>query len=472
MDKVLIIDDDLTIKAILEDILHSNGYQTIHASNSREGIRLVKEKLPEIVLLNIAMSEMDGKKVCQTIRNTNLPIRPYIILISNKEDKNRIVEAHEKGADDFIIKPIDEIEFIARMKAQTKIRGFYQELYDDKKNMEAILDITQAASTTLDSNEVLYTIVKKVADITNAVRCSIVLIIKESEGYVLVSHESPLIRDIKLDLNKYPEITAVLASKKPVIVEDIPNHPLMQKVKELVKDLENMSVLVLPIVYEEEVLGTLFLRTHRYGKGFTEKEIKLCQIIANSAYHAIKNARLFEDISKEKDKMTTLAITDSLTRLYNHNFFYRRLDEEFSRSVRYETPLSVIMIDLDNFKKINDTYGHRVGDLVLKEIADIIKKLVRKTDIVARYGGEEFAVILPHTNLKGAEEEAERIREAVSSHAYAGLAREILTMSLGVASYPCENSVLNSGDLVNLADTALYEAKRAGKNKVIALGRK
>ncbi|OGQ28429.1 MAG: hypothetical protein A3D29_04205, partial [Deltaproteobacteria bacterium RIFCSPHIGHO2_02_FULL_42_44] len=369
-------------------------------------------------------------------------------------------------------KPIDEIEFIARMKAQTKIRGFYQELYDDKKNMEAILDITQAASTTLDSNEVLYTIVKKVADITNAVRCSIVLIIKESEGYVLVSHESPLIRDIKLDLNKYPEITAVLASKKPVIVEDIPNHPLMQKVKELVKDLENMSVLVLPIVYEEEVLGTLFLRTHRYGKGFTEKEIKLCQIIANSAYHAIKNARLFEDISKEKDKMTTLAITDSLTRLYNHNFFYRRLDEEFSRSVRYETPLSVIMIDLDNFKKINDTYGHRVGDLVLKEIADIIKKLVRKTDIVARYGGEEFAVILPHTNLKGAEEEAERIREAVSSHAYAGLAREILTMSLGVASYPCENSVLNSGDLVNLADTALYEAKRAGKNKVIALGRK
>ena len=126
----------------------------------------------------------------------------------------------------------------------------------------------------------------------------------------------------------------------------------------------------------------------------------------------------------------------------------------------------------DNFKSFNDTYGHRVGDLVLKEIADIIKKLVRKTDIVARYGGEEFAVILPHTNLKGAEEEAERIREAVSSHAYAGLAREILTMSLGVASYPCENSVLNSGDLVNLADTALYEAKRAGKNKVIALGRK
>ncbi|MBI3754142.1 MAG: GGDEF domain-containing protein, partial [Deltaproteobacteria bacterium] len=207
-------------------------------------------------------------------------------------------------------------------------------------------------------------------------------------------------------------------------------------------------------------------------KGFAEKEIKLCQIIANSAYHAIKNARLFEEVSKEKEEMKTLAITDRLTELYNHNFFYTRLEEEFNRAVRYETSISLIMMDIDDFKKINDTYGHRTGDQVLKEIADMIKKLVRKTDIVARYGGEEFAIILPHTNLEGAEEEAERIREVISNHAYANLTKENLTISLGVASYPSGSTIISSGDLVNLADTALYEAKRGGKNKVVALGQK
>lgn len=468
---ILIIDDDLTIKAMLEDTLRANGYHTFHASTSREGLRLVKEHLPVLIFLDIAMPEMDGRKVCQMIRNMNISVRPSIIMLINKDDKDIIADAIEKGADDFIIKPIDDMELISRLKVQSKIRQFYQDLHGDKRNLEAILDITNTLSTTLESSEVLYTIVKKVADITEAVRCSIVLIMKEDEGYVLVSHESPVIRDIKLDLNKYPEIREVLISKKPVVVEDIPNHPLMQKVKDLVKDLGQMSVLVLPIVCEEEVLGTLFLRAHRLGKGFTEKEIQLCQIIANSAYHAIKNARLFEEVSKEKEHMKNLAITDSLTQLYNHNFFYNWLDEEFNRAVRYDTPLSVIMVDLDDFKRINDTYGHRAGDKVLKEIADIIKKLVRKTDIVARYGGEEFAIILPHTNLHGAEEEAERIREAISNNVYTGIKKEKLSTSLGVASYP-SGGTMNSGDLVNLADTALYEAKRGGKNRVVALGKK
>ncbi|MBI3399090.1 MAG: diguanylate cyclase [Deltaproteobacteria bacterium] len=470
MDKILIIDDDLTIKAMLEDMLHAHSYRTFHASNGREGIRLVKEHLPDIILLDLIMPKMDGIEVCKAIRNMTLPDRPSVIIVSSRGDQESIVEALGKGADDFVIKPVDNRELIARIKAQSRIRSFYQELQEDKKNLETILDITKAISSLLTTDEVLYTIVKKVADITAAVRCSIVLIAKEDVGYVLASHESPAIKEIKLDLNKYPEIKEVIKNKRPIVVEDIPKHPIMTEVKDLVKDLEKMNVLVLPIVWEEEVVGTLFLRTRRFGKGFTEKEINLCQIIANSAYHAIKNARLFEKVSKEKEEMKALAITDRLTELYNHDFFYTRLDEEFNRAVRYETPISLIMVDMDDFKKINDTYGHRTGDCVLKEIADMIKKLVRKTDIVARYGGEEFAIILPHTKLKGAEEEAERIRTAISSHTYANLTEENMSMSLGVASYPSGKTILNSGDMVNLADTALYEAKRGGKNRVVALG--
>ncbi|MBI5049007.1 MAG: diguanylate cyclase [Deltaproteobacteria bacterium] len=472
-NKILIIDDDLTIKVMLEDILHTHGYTTtLHAVNGRDGIRLAREHTPDVILLDVIMPEMNGIGTCQAIRRMDMAIRPSIIMISSKGDKDAIVEALENGADDFITKPVDDLELIARIKAQSRIRDFYQEICEDKKNLETILDITKTISSMLKSEEVLYTIVKRVAEITDAVRCSIVLIAKEDVGYVLASHENPAIKDIRLDLNKYPEIREVVKNKRPVVVEDISRDPLMAEVKDLVKGLDKMNELVLPIVWEEKVIGTLFLRTRRFDKGFTEKEINLCQIIASSAYHAIKNARIFEEISKEKDMMKALAVTDRLTELYNHDFFYTRLDEEFNRAVRYETPISLIMMDLDDFKKINDSYGHRTGDQVLKEIADLIKKLVRKTDIVARYGGEEFAVILPHTNMKGAEEEAERIRTTILSHAYANLTKETMSMSIGVASFPCKSPITNSGDLVNFADTALYEAKRSGKNKVVVFGQK
>ncbi len=125
------------------------------------------------------------------------------------------------------------------------------------------------------------------------------------------------------------------------------------------------------------------------------------------------------------------------------------------------------MVDIDNFKRINDGYGHRAGDHVLREIAGIIKGSVRKSDIIARYGGEEFAVILPQTTLEGAAGEAERLRELISEHDYADLTRELVTASLGVAAYP-QDGIANYGDLVNLADTCLYEAKRMGKNRVKA----
>ncbi|MBI5326965.1 MAG: diguanylate cyclase [Deltaproteobacteria bacterium] len=472
-NKILIIDNDLTIKAMLEDMLRIHGHTTIlHATNGRDGIRLVKEHAPDIILLDVVMPEMGGIGTCQAIRKMDMPVRPSIIMISDKGDKDAIVEALENGADDFIIKPVDALELIARIKAQSRIRDFYHGVYEDKKNLETILDIIKTISSMLKTNEVLSTIVNRVADITAAARCSIVLIANEDVGYVLASHEKPEIKKIKLDLNKYPEIKEAVKNRRPVVVENIAKHPLMAGVRDLVKDLQKMNELVLPIVWEDKVIGTIFLRTRRPAKCFTEKEINLCRIISSSACQAIKNARIFEDISKEKDMMKTLAVTDSLTELYNHGFFYTRLEEEFNRAVRYGTPISLIMMDLDDFKKINDSYGHRTGDHVLKEVAGLIKKLVRKTDMVARYGGEEFAVILPHTNIKGAEEEAERILAAILSHSYAHLAKETISMSIGVASSPCKKPITNFGDLVNFADTALYEAKRSGKNKVVVFGQK
>ncbi len=466
-NRVLIIDDDLTNKAILEDILHAHGFDTRHAESGNRGLAIVKEWNPSVILLDLVMPGMDGTEVCRAIRSMDLPQLPSIIIVSVRGDKKIIADSLSKGADDFIVKPIDELELMARIKAQLRIREFYREIENDKKTLETILDITNAISATLDTSKVLKIIVNKVAELTRAIRCSILLIVRGDEGYVLASHEDPNIRNLRLDLSKYPEIQEVINTKRPLVIEDMVNHPLLSNVKELIKELKDVSALIVPIVFNDEVLGTLFLRAKRKGRGFTDKEVRFCQIVSNSSYHALKNAQIFEKTLREKERLGEMAIRDQLTTLYNHNFFYNRLEEEFERAVRYNVSLSVLMMDIDNFKKINDSYGHRMGDVVLKEIARVIKKMVRKSDILARYGGEEFALILPHTGLKGALEEAERIRKVVESHSYAGvgLEHERITVSIGAASYPKEG-VTNSGDLVNFADNALYIAKSEGKNRV------
>lgn len=464
--RILIIDDNLTNKAVLEDMLQSSGYDTMSAQNGPDGLKIVRDWAPSVILLDFVMPGMDGGEVCKKVRQMDLPVRPSVIIVSMKNDKKTVAELLTAGADDFLAKPVDEMELLARVRAQLRISDYYRAMEEDKKNAETLVEITSAVTATLDTSEILDIIVKKVGEATGAVRCSIVLVVKDSEGYVLASHDNPRIRDFKIDLMKYPEIREAINKKTVLAVHDVQSDPLMESVRDEVKNLKDMSILIVPIVFNDEVLGTLFLRTRKNDDGFTKKQIDFCRIVANTAFHGIKNARLFEKVSKEKDRLKEIAVRDQLTSLYNHNFFYSRLEEEFERAVRYDTHLAIIMMDIDDFKLINDTYGHRVGDNVLKELSAMIKNGVRKTDILARYGGEEFAIILPHTALKGAQEEAERLRQLIEMHSYAGLTREKITLSLGVAAYPVKG-VLNSGDLVSRADDALYDAKRSGKNCVV-----
>ena len=162
-----------------------------------------------------------------------------------------------------------------------------------------------------------------------------------------------------------------------------------------------------------------------------------------------------------------LAITDGLTKLYNHRFFQEKLAQEFAHCEKNQRPLSLLMIDIDHFKTYNDTHGHPRGDLVLREIAQILGKSVRTSDIIARYGGEEFVIILPDTPKTGAVLLAERILTKVRNHKFSGKSETEnvrLTVSLGVASYPRE--AVRAEDLIEKADQKLYQAKNEGRNKI------
>ncbi len=180
-----------------------------------------------------------------------------------------------------------------------------------------------------------------------------------------------------------------------------------------------------------------------------------------------KAEKLANELMKANKKLRDMAFKDGLTGLYNHRYFQELMDRELSRAQRYRRPLALIMIDIDHFKKINDTYGHPQGDVVLRSISRVIRESIRESDIAARYGGEEFAIVLPETDLKGAAAAAERIRRKVEAEKIKLNGKEVgVTISLGVAALERPGKGIKKSDIIDLADKALYKSKTSGRNKI------
>jgi diguanylate cyclase (GGDEF)-like protein len=213
------------------------------------------------------------------------------------------------------------------------------------------------------------------------------------------------------------------------------------------------SILCIPLVVSDEAIGVINITNKNINKGcFTSEDLQLLIALGNQAAVAINNTSLYE-----------MAITDELTKLYIRRFFNLKLESEFRRARRYGHRLTLAICDLDYFKKVNDTFGHQMGDVVLQTIANLLKAHVRETDIPARFGGEEFVVILPETNGEGGSIFGERFREAVAGSKVAELPCQI-TISIGLATYPDDADSIKT--LIGMADSALYEAKEKGRNRV------
>lgn len=217
------------------------------------------------------------------------------------------------------------------------------------------------------------------------------------------------------------------------------------------------SFLGVPLVAKRSVNGALLLT--RKGEAFSASELHVLRILCNQAAVAIENARVYERVEQ-------MAATDGLTGLFNRRFFQEALVREFARADREEGRLALLLLDIDHFKQLNDTYGHTMGDVVLKQVAEVLKSALRKGDVLARYGGEEFVIVLPSASIGGARDFAERVRKAVAmSSIHPGGARKKVTVSVGWAISP--DDAAEPQDLVERADRALYAAKEAGRNRVV-----
>ncbi|MFQ6007351.1 MAG: sensor domain-containing diguanylate cyclase [Candidatus Zixiibacteriota bacterium] len=239
-------------------------------------------------------------------------------------------------------------------------------------------------------------------------------------------------------------------------IKDITNRhdylPLSEKAR---------SIMLVPMTSHGQSIGVLAAESNKADQ-FTERDVQMLSIVARSAALALENAELHK-------KTEGLTIIDELTEAYNYRYFIQKLQEEKRRALRYDLPLSLIMVDIDWFKKLNDTHGHEAGNLVLKQLSRIIKSCIRDVDVFARYGGEEFVVILPQTSQREAVVLGERIRERVENTLIdVGKTDKLrITVSVGVSSYP-ENGK-SQEELVTVADQALYRAKGEGRNLVCVI---
>jgi two-component system cell cycle response regulator len=217
------------------------------------------------------------------------------------------------------------------------------------------------------------------------------------------------------------------------------------------------SLLILPLIVREDAIGTLALAA-RHRDAFGDALRPTLELLANHVAAALSNAALFK-------RLEELATTDGLTGCLNKRAFHDELEKKLRAAERFNRPLSLLVTDIDHFKRVNDTYGHAIGDVVIKELGEILKRVKRDTDIVARFGGEEFCVLCEETETKGARLLAERIREELGATAFSTeLGKLGVTASLGVATFPVDAA--DGGGLFEVADKALYAAKRNGRNRV------
>ncbi len=331
----------------------------------------------------------------------------------------------------------------------------------------ASLQALYAIANCIDSSDLFTNIVEKSAEVVGAEQGSLMLLNEDTYEIEVKST-----RGLNLAILSHIRIRPgegisgiVLETGVPMAVSNIEEDIRVSRSNRV--RYKTKSFISLPLKIRNKSIGVLNLADKKDGTGFSDNDVKLLEAIALYSAVAIER-RIYYQSSIDLRK---ISITDPLTSLLNRRYFEERISEEMERSKRHRQPFSLIILDIDNFKNLNDSFGHLFGDEILKTTTSVIRRCVRIIDIAARYGGEEFAIILPTTDKNDAVIIAERIRSEIEGTVC--LVKDTgttlnITVSLGIASFPEDASAAE--ELINNADRALYRAKSQGKNKVVIFG--
>jgi diguanylate cyclase (GGDEF)-like protein len=353
------------------------------------------------------------------------------------------------------------LEAARAREGQTRRAGETQlKLRTTTRRLAILTDIVKTANSILEPRKIIELIMAKVQELIPSEAWSILMLDEEKQELTFELALGEKGKDVAVFRVKVGEGIAgwVAQTGQPTIVNDAARDPRFARRFDASTQFQTRSVLCAPLISRGRTIGVVQVINKRGGK-FSQADLELLLTLVEPCAIAIENAILFQ-------RTEQLTITDDLTRLFNSRYLNLYIGREIKRCKRHGIPLSVIFLDLDGFKSVNDAHGHLAGSRTLTEVGRILVEAVRESDILARYGGDEFVVVLPETPPSGALVIAERIRKAIESHVFlrdAGLEARI-SASFGIASYP--DHALTPEGLIQKADQAMYRVKERDKNGI------
>jgi two-component system, cell cycle response regulator len=451
--RVLVVDDLPANAKLLEARLSAEYFDVVTTLSGEEALAICERAECDIVLLDVMMPNMDGFDVCRRLKQNPATHHIPVVMITALDQTADRVRGLEAGADDFLTKPVSDVVLIGRVRSLVRLK-----MMTDELRMRAVtsreIGFQQPAR-------------ESIADTGRG-------------GRVL------LVDDRK---SSYQRLAEMIAGEQTIDVEPDPNKALFHGAEGrydlliISLGLENFdglrlcsqfrslertrSVPILAIAEPDEnarLARGLEIGVNDYLTRPVDKNEMLARVRTQ-----IRRRRYTERLRDNVQMSIEMAITDALTGLHNRRYMESHLATLIEQAILREKPLTVLVLDIDYFKSVNDTYGHQAGDEVLREFAQRLKKSIRGIDLACRYGGEEFVVVMPETDMAVATMVAERLRRRIASEPFAieeGAGSVEITISVGLAAR--SSAADSAASVLKRADQALYRAKRDGRNRVVA----
>ncbi|ADY64203.1 PleD family two-component system response regulator [Agrobacterium tumefaciens] len=450
--RVLVVDDIPANVKLLEARLVAEYFDVVTAEDGFKALDICNQEQVDIILLDIMMPGMDGFEVCERLKANPKTAHIPVVMVTALDQPSDRVRGLKAGADDFLTKPVNDLQLIARVKSLVRLKAVSDEL---RLRAETAREIGIEEMLRSDG-------------------------LMQTPGRVLVadgraSSQERIVRALKpvaeVDAVTEPQAALLKAASNPfelvIVNSNFEDYDPLRLCSQL-RSLERTRFLPLLLVAEQGADDMVARALDLGVNDYILRPIDPNELVARSLTQ-IRRKRYNEHLRLNLQHTMELAIVDGLTGLNNRRYLDNHLKILFDRAAVRGRPISICMTDIDRFKLVNDTYGHDVGDEVLREFAARIRSTVRGADLACRYGGEEFVVVMPDTPMELATSVAERLRAIIEDKPFhvRSIDRELsITASLGIAT---SSGAFGAPDeLLKQADRALYEAKHTGRNRVVA----
>ncbi len=450
--RVLVVDDIPANVKLLEARLVAEYFDVVTAEDGFKALDICDQEQVDIILLDIMMPGMDGFEVCERLKANPKTAHIPVVMVTALDQPSDRVRGLKAGADDFLTKPVNDLQLIARVKSLVRLKAVSDEL---RLRAETAREIGIEEMLRSDG-------------------------LMQTPGRVLVadgraSSQERIVRALKpvaeVDAVTEPQAALLKAASNPfelvIVNSNFEDYDPLRLCSQL-RSLERTRFLPLLLVAEQGADDMVARALDLGVNDYILRPIDPNELVARSLTQ-IRRKRYNEHLRLNLQHTMELAIVDGLTGLNNRRYLDNHLKILFDRAAVRGRPISICMTDIDRFKLVNDTYGHDVGDEVLREFAARIRSTVRGADLACRYGGEEFVVVMPDTPMELATSVAERLRAIIEDKPFhvRSIDHELsITASLGIAT---SSGAFGAPDeLLKQADRALYEAKHTGRNRVVA----